>query len=167
MNVADAIRLKRAIRQFQDRPLPDDILTAILNAGRRSQSSKNSQPWHFIVVRDRETLRTLSTLGTFASHLAGAAAAVVIATPDPASRWSVMFDAGQSAAYMQLAAWELGVGSCLATIYEPDQARDLLGVPAELHIRAAISFGFAAETPPPPKRAGRKPLADVVHYERW
>ncbi len=167
MNVLDAIRHKRAIRQFQDRPLPDDVLSAIVNAGRRSQSSKNSQPWHFIVVRQRETLHTLSTLGTFAGHLAGAAAAVVIATPDPASRWSVMFDAGQSAAYMQLAAWELGVGSCLATIYEPEQAQQLLGVPADWHIRAAISFGYAAEEPSPPKRGGRKPLADVVHYEHW
>jgi len=167
MNVAEAIRLKRAIRVFADRPLPDDVLAAIVNAGRRAQSSKNSQPWHFIVVRDRETLRTLSTLGTFAGHLAGAAAAVVIVTPDPASRWSVMFDAGQSAAYMQLAAWELGVGSCLATIYEPDQARDLLGAPADLHIRAAISFGYPGETKPAPKRTGRRQLEDVVHFERW
>jgi nitroreductase len=167
MNVLDAIRHKRAIRNFTPQPLPDGALTTILNAGRRAQSSKNTQPWHFIVVRDRDTLRTLSTLGTFAGHLAGAAAAVVIATPDPASRWSVMFDAGQSAAYMQLAAWDLGIGSCLATLYEPDQARDLLGVPADLHLRAALSFGYPAETQPPPKRAGRRPMADVVHYERW
>jgi len=167
MNVLDAIRHKRAIRKFQDRPLPDDVLSAIVNAGRRSQSSKNSQPWHFVVVRERETLRALSTLGTFAGHLAGAAAAIVITTPDPASRWSVMFDAGQSASYMQLAAWELGVGSCLATIYEPEQAQELLGVPAGWHIRAAISFGYAAEAQSPPKRGGRRQLADVVHYERW
>jgi nitroreductase len=170
MNVSDAIRNKRAVRAFQDRPLPTEVLDAILTAGRRAQSSKNTQPWHFIVVQQRETLAALSHLGTYAGHLAGAAAAVVIVTPDPAQRWSIMFDAGQSAAYMQLAAWELGVGSCPATIYEPDHARDLLGVPADLHIRAALSFGYpAAAQPPRPaaRPAGRRPLADVVHYERW
>lgn len=169
MNVAEAIRSKRAIRVFQDRPLPDEVVSAILNAGRRAQSSKNSQPWDFIAVRERATLAALSKLGTYAGHLAGAALGVVIATPDPAERWSIMFDAGQSAAYMQLAGWELGVGSCPATIYEPEQAQKLLGVPAGWHIRAALSFGYPAEAPSnaAPKRTGRRPMADVVHYEKW
>jgi nitroreductase len=170
MNVSDAIRTKRAVRVFQDRPLPPEAVAAILTAGRRAQSSKNSQPWHFVAVTRRDTLEALSVLGTYAGHLAGAALAVVIVTPDPAQRWSIMFDAGQSAAYMQLAAWDLGIGSCLATIYEPDAARQRLGVPADLHIRAAISFGYPA-SPQPPRRSasptGRRPLADVVHYESW
>jgi len=169
MDTLDAIRTKRAVRVFQDRPLPDEVLAAILNAGRRAQSSKNSQPWHFVVVRQRATLEALSKLGTFAGHLAGAALAVVIVTPDPAQRWSIMFDAGQSAAYMQLAAWDLGVGSCPATIYEPEQAEALMGVPAEWHIRAALSFGYPAEpaTSLPPKLAGRRRPEEVVHYEKW
>jgi nitroreductase len=170
MNVLEAIRTKRAVRQFQDQPLPDEAVTTILTAGRRAQSSKNSQPWHFIVVRDRATLKTLSGLGTFAGHLAGAALAVVIATPDPAQRWSIMFDAGQSASYMQLAAWEIGVGSCLATIYEPERARELLAVPPEFHVHVAISFGFPAAPSPAaaqPRAAGRRQLADVVHWEKW
>jgi nitroreductase len=169
MDVAEAIRTKRAVRVFQDRPLPDEVVTAILNAGRRAQSSKNTQPWHFIAVRDRATLAALAKLGIFAGHLAGAALGVVIVTPDPAQRWSIMFDAGQSAAYMQIAGWELGVGSCPATIYEPEQAQALLGVPADWHIRAALSFGYPTEPAPAeaPKRAGRRPLIDVVHYEKW
>jgi nitroreductase len=169
MNVAEAIRTKRAIRLFEDRPLPDEAVNAILNAGRRAQSSKNSQPWHFIVVRKREALVALSKLGTYAGHLAGAAMSVVIVTPDPAERWSIMFDAGQSAAYMQLAAWDLGVGSCPATFYEPEQARQLLGVPPEWHVQMALSFGYPAEAPKPeaPKRAGRRSLTEVVHWENW
>jgi nitroreductase len=169
MNIAEAIRTKRAVRVFQDRPLPDEAVTAILNAGRRAQSSKNSQPWHFIALRQRETLLALSKLGTYAGHLAGAALAVVIATPDPAERASIMFDAGQCAAYMQLAGWELGLGSCLATIYEPQQAEALLGVPPEWHVRMALSFGYPAEPPrtDASKRAGRRPISDVVHLEKW
>ena len=169
MNVSDAIRTKRAVRVFEDRPLPDEVVNSILNAGRRAQSSKNSQPWHFIVVRERATLVALSKLGTFASHMAGAALGVVIVTPDPAVRWSIMFDAGQSAAYMQLAAWELGVGSCPATIYEPEQAGQLLGLPPEWQVRVALSFGYPAEPPraDAPKRAGRRSLDEVVHLEKW
>jgi nitroreductase len=169
VNIQEAIRTKRAVRQFQDRPLTEDVIHAILNAGRRAQSSKNTQPWHFIVVRDRAMLKTLSGLGTFAGHLAGAALAVVIVTPDPAQRWSIMFDAGQSASYMQLAAWDLGVGSCLATIYETERAREMLAVPPEYHVHVAISFGYPAVPiqAAPPRPAGRRALADVVHWEKW
>jgi nitroreductase len=143
---------------------------AILNAGRRAQSSKNSQPWHFVAVRERETLVALSKMGTYAGHLAGAALGVVFVTVDPAVRWAIMFDSGQSASYMQLQAWELGIGSCLATIYEPEQARALLGVPAEYTIHAAISFGYpdpAELEPRSPKPGGRRTLEDVVHWDKW
>jgi nitroreductase len=170
MNVADAIRTKRAIRLFTDQPLPDEAVTAILNAGRRAQSSKNTQPWSFVAVRDRATLAALAECGAYANHLAGAALAVVIVSVDPAQRWSIMFDCGQSAAYMQLAAWELGLGSCLATIYEADKARALLGVPADQHLNVAISFGYPApnqQRPDVVKRGGRRSLEAVVHWEKW
>mgnify|MGYP001032609357 CR=1 FL=1 len=103
-------------------------------------------------------------------QLAAAALGVVILTPDPAQRFSIMFDAGQAAAYMQLAAWELGIGSCLATIYDPDKARHLLGFPDDWHARIAISFGYPAQEAwltSPPRRGGRRPLEEVVHWERW
>jgi len=170
MNVSEAIRTKRAIRQFTGQPVPDEAVRAILNAGRRAQSSKNTQPWHFVVVRDREKLRQLSECGTYAGHLAGAALAVVLLTPDPAQRWSIMFDAGQSAAYMQLAAWELGLGSCLATIYEPEKAGAILSAPAEQHVNVALSFGYPAPgqvRPDVVKKGGRRPFDEVVHWEQW
>jgi len=170
MNVYDAVRTKRAVRQFLDKPLAEESVFAILNAGRRAQSSKNTQPWYFIAIRDKETLATLSRLGTYAGHLAGAALGVGIITPDPGTRFSVMFDAGQSAAYMQLAAWDLGIGSCLATIYETDRARQLLGFPEDMHIRIAISFGYPTDArliSQPPRRGGRRALSDVVHWDKW
>ena len=170
MNVSDAIRLKRAVRAFKPEPLPQEAVSAILNAGRRAQSSKNTQPWHFIAVQKRETLAALSEMGHYAGHLAGAALGVAILTPDPASRFSVMFDAGQAAAYMQLAAWEMGIGSCLATIYEPEAARELLGFPPEWHLRIAISFGYPLDESllsHPPKPGGRQALDQIVHWEHW
>jgi nitroreductase len=170
MQVEEAIRTKRAVRQFSSKPLPRESIQTILNAGRRSQSSKNSQPWQFIAIQDKEILESLSKLGNWAGHLAGAALGVAILTPPPEQRFSIMFDAGQAAAYMQLAAWELGIGSCLATIYEPDKARQLLGFPQDLEIRIAISFGYPENDSAltrPPQKGGRRELDEVVHWDRW
>jgi nitroreductase len=170
MNVSDAIRLKRAVRKFQDKQLPDDVVRAILNAGRRSQSSKNTQTWQFIAIRDKEILKALSQCGEWAGHIAGAALCVAILTPDPNAKFQIMFDAGQAAAFMQLAAWELGVGSCPASIYEAEKARNILGFPAEWHLRVALSFGYSLEEDKlsaPPKKGGRMLLDEVVHWDKW
>lgn len=170
MNISDAIRLKRAVRQFQDKSLPQEAVQSILNAGRRAQSAKNTQPWHFIAIQDKNILRELSECGAWAGHLVGAALGVAIVSPPPESRFSVMFDAGQAAAYMQLAAWEMGIGSCLATIYEMDQARRLLDFPLNLTLYIAISFGYPldeAVLTAAPKKGGRRTVDETVHWNKW
>lgn len=170
MNVSDAIRTKRAVRKFKEEALPEEVVRAILNAGRRSQSSKNEQGWQFIAIRDRSVLKALSECGTWAGHLAGAALGVAILTPEPTAKFQTMFDAGQAAAFMQLAAWELGVGSVPASIYEAEKAREILGFPSEWHLRIALSFGYPLEEEKitaAPKKGGRRPLEEVVHWDRW
>jgi nitroreductase len=170
MNMSDAIRTKRAVRKFQAVPIGDDQVRLILNAGRRAPSSKNEQAWHFIAVRDKSVLKALSECGTWAGHLAGAALGVGILTPDPVAKFQTMFDAGQAAAYMQLAAWELGIGSCPASIYDGEAARAILGFPSDLFLRIALSFGYPAdeaELSAPPKKGGRQPLEDLAHFEAW
>ena len=170
MKVSEAIRTKRAIRKFQETPLPDDVVKAILNAGRRSQSSKNEQGWQFVAIRDRAILKELSECGQWAGHLAGAALGVAILTPEPTAKFQTMFDAGQAAAFMQLAAWELGVGSVPASIYDPERARRLLAFPPEWHVRIALSFGYPADEgklSASPQKGGRRSLDEVVHWERW
>lgn len=170
MNVSDAIRLKRAVRKFQDTPLPEDVTRAILNAGRRSQSSKNEQGWQFVAIRDKGTLKALSECGQWAGHLAGAALGVAILTAEPTAKFQTMFDAGQAAAFMQLAAWELGVGSVPASIYEHEKAREILGFPPEWHLRIAQSFGYPLEETKltsAPKQGGRRSLEEIVHWEKW
>lgn len=170
MNVFEAIRTKRAVRNFSEKPMSEENISRILNAGRRSQSSKNTQPWHFIAITDKATLNKLSGCGTWATHLAGAALGVAILTPDPTEKFQTMFDAGQAAAFMQLAAWELGIGSCPASIYEAEKARAILGFPDELHLRIALSFGYPRneeELSAPPKKSGRKDFNEVVHWNKW
>lgn len=172
MDVFEAIRTKRAVRRFAERPLPEDATRAILNAGRQAQSSKNSQPWQFIAISDRATLKQLAECGTYAGHLAGAALGVALVAPetDPEMRPWIMFDIGQAAAHMQLAAWELGIGSCIATIYEPEKAREVLGIPADHRLDVALSFGYPAadvQLDRPPRPGGRRPYDEVVHQNRW
>src|SRR5450830_1026803 len=125
----EAIDSLRVVRTFIDRPLEPAALERILNAGRRAGSSKNQQRWAFVVCRDREHLRELSTIGPWAGHLAGAAVAIALVTPDPRgpeAPLSILFDLGQAAASMMLVAWELAIGSVPATVYDEPLARKLL-----------------------------------------
>jgi nitroreductase len=171
--VWDAIATKRVVRAFSDEPLDPEHLVRILNAGRRAASSKNLQRWDFIVCRERGHLAELAAVGPWAGHLAGAAVAIALVTPDPAaadSPLSVMFDLGMAAGNMMLAAWELGIGSVPATVYDHDLARRLLEYPADRHCEYLLSFGYPADPDDlerPNRAGGRQALADIVHDERW
>jgi len=173
MDVWDAISRKRMIRRFQDRPLEPGHLERILDAGRHAGSSKNLQRWDFVVVEDRERLRSLGGVGRYAGHLAGAAAGVALVTPDPGSAdspLSVIWDLGVAAENMMLVAWELGIGSCPATVYDQALARSLLGYPTDRHCEYILSFGYPAEPSDltrPPAPGGRRSISDVVHRGGW
>jgi nitroreductase len=162
LSVTEAIRAKRAVRSYGAEPVQDDLIRAVLNAGRRAQSSKNDQPWTFVVVTEREQLQKLSEAGVYAKHMPSSAFTVVLVAPE-----GYDFDLGQAAAYMQLAAVEHGIGSCVTTLQNSDAARVVLGVPAELDCRWSITFGYPAQAPAPLKAGGRRPLEEVVRYERY
>lgn len=168
-----AIATKRAVRTFSPEPLAPEHLERILLAGRHAGSSKNLQRRSFIVCRDRAHLLELARVGPWAGHLASAAVAIALVTPDPRSPdapRSILFDLGLAAESMMLAAWELGVGSVPATVYEHDLARDLLGFPADQFCEYLLSFGYpanSADLTRPPATRGRQPLAEMVHDERW
>ena len=169
----EAIDSVRVVRTFADRPIEPAALERILNAGRRAGSSKNLQRWAFVVCGDREHLRELSTVGPYAGHLAGATVAIALVTPDPHAEGaplSIEFDIGRAAQNMVLAAWELGIGSVPATVYDQARAAELLGLPDGMHCEYVLSFGYPADEAvlTAPKRAGgRRPLAELVHQERW
>jgi nitroreductase len=173
MDTWTAIRTKRMVRSFDARPLGPDHLERILDAGRHAGSSKNLQRWDFIVIDDREHLRALSAVGPYAGHVAGAAVAVALVTPDPSAEGaalSILWDLGLAAQNMMLAAWELGIGSCPATVYEPALARELLGYPQDRACEYVLSFGYPAdpaELSRPPRPGGRRPLAALIHLDRW
>lgn len=173
METQESIRRVRAVRRFADRPLPDAVVEEILDAGRHAGSAKNLQRWDFVVVTGRDTLERLAAVGPWAGHLAGAAAAIALVTPDPrapGTPLSVSFDLGRAAQNMVLAAWELGVGSVPATVYEQVLARGILGYPEDRHCEYILSFGYPADPSDlarPPRAGGRRPLDSIVHRERW
>jgi nitroreductase len=166
MDTWTAIDSLRVVRRFSGAALEGGHLRRILDAGRRTGSSKNRQDWHFIVVRDRERLAALSKVGPFADHLAGAPVAVALVSPSSRDRW----DLGRAAQDMVLAAWELGIGSVPATVYEPALVAHLLGLPEGQECPYLLSFGYPADPAMlsrPKRPGGRKLLEDVVFAERW
>ena len=175
METWQAINGVRVVREFTDRPLDEAHVERILNAGRRTGSSKNRQMWAFIHITDRDLLRELAAVGRYAGHLSGAAAAVALVTPEPASP-SAMWDIGRAAQNMVLAAWELGIGSVPATVYDHDLAHRLLGLPADRRCDFLLSFGYPGRSRPahraepirwtPPARGGRPPRTLVVRARR-
>jgi nitroreductase len=172
MDTWQAINSTRAVRKFEERPLEPAHLERILNAGRRSGSSKNQQGWDFIVCTDRAHLAELAGVGPYAGHIAGAAAAIALVTPDPHAAdapYSVMWDLGRAAQNMTLAACELGIGSVPATVYDQAVARRLLSLPDDRWCEFVLSFGYPLdpEALSWPLRKGRKAFDEVVHLERW
>ena len=170
-----AVVSKREVREYTDRPIPDEILTKILEAGRASGSSKNTQPWRFVVLRDRAHRRKLAGSVMAPRNLEGCASAVAIVLLNERLR----FDAGRVAQNMMIAAWALGIGSCPNSV-RPDQhdaMREDLGVPADAAIATVITLGYPAPGQPRPRakanpekvlaRVLRLPLMELVGYERF
>ena len=155
MNVVDAIRTKRAVRSYTRDPISDEAARSILHAGRRAQSARNEQPWHFIAVRERERLKALKAAGPYIDFVAESAMTVALLTPPPEQKETLLFDAGQAAAHMQLRAWELGVASCLGSIYEQEPAPGKWQYPFE--VAEKLGWEKAVQVRPEPARENDKP----------
>lgn len=172
MDTIKAIRTLRVIRSYRPQPLADEEVRAIVDAARKTGSSKNTQRWDFITVRSPETLAQLQAVGHYTKHLpsAGAAVALIIPKPSPEHARSVLWDLGRAAQNMTLAAWAMGIGSCPVTVHDFDAAARILGLPDDRQCEYIITFGWPADPEDlarPPQAGGRRTYEDVVHDERW
>jgi nitroreductase len=167
----DAIRSRRNVRSFDDRPISDDDLDQILEAARRTPSSQNWQPWDFVLIRQRAQLTELATVWRGAGHVAHAAAAIALIAPvpeDDRQRRLIQYDLGQATMSIMLAAANLGIGTAHAGVGDQDLARTLLGFPEDKFCAYLISLGYPADRPLTPiKRPDRRPFDEVVHRDRW
>ena len=163
MEVVDAVHTMLAVREFQDKPVPPESVRRIVEAGRLAGSSMNRQPWHFIVVQNRESVRQLGALAKTGPYIAQAALAIVVAiqrTPFSVS------DGSRAIQSMMLTAWSEGIGSNWVGFMGMTEVKPVLGIADELDVLAIIPFGYPA-TPVGKGRKNRKPLSEVAHLARF
>ena len=163
MDAFEAVRTLLAVRSYQDKPVPDAVVRRIVEAGRLTGSGMNRQPWHFVVVREREMLRRLGALASSGRYVAEAPLAVVVATDK--SRFAVS-DASRAIQSMLLAAWADGVGSNWVGFGGLDRAKALLDIPSSLDVLAILPFGYPARAVGKGWKQ-RKALREVAHLERY
>jgi len=162
---------KREVRRYRSRTIPGEVLTQIVEAGRASGSSRNRQPWRFILITERARLRAVAPFVSRPANVEGCAAAIVVALTNP----RMQFDAGRTAQNMMLAAWSLGIGTCPNTPIEEGTLKTLLGLPDETSVPTILSLGYPAPGEPRPNpranptavlaRINRLPLRTVLLRE--
>ena len=163
MDVFETIRTVLAVRAYQAKPIPAEAVRRIVESGWLTGSSRNGQPWHFIVVENRATLKQLGTLAPTGPYIAQAPMAVVVAMePSPYA----VSDVSRAIQSMILTAWSEGIASNWVGYQNLEQTKPLLGIPADVEVMAILPFGY------PVKKLGkgrknRKPLAQVAHRERF
>jgi nitroreductase len=171
METWDAIRARRNVRQYTDEPIVRDDLERILDAGRRAPSASNWQPWNFVVVMERAQLGDLARVWRAAGHVARSAATIAIVAQEPGDsrqRDLLMYDLGQATANIMLAAADLGIGSGHSAVSDQERARQVLGFPAGYFCVYLVALGYPADRPLRPLvRPDRRPLDEVVHWQRW
>jgi nitroreductase len=163
MEVFEAVRTLLAVRSYQDRPVPEQVIKQVLEAGRLSASGANQQPWHFVVVQDRDALRQLASLFPYGPYVAQASLAIVVAVDRTPYSFS---DASRAIQSMLLTAWSAGVGSNWTGFAPMEAVGTFLGIPAELDVLAVLPLGYPADSVGKGKKK-RKPLVQIAHRERW
>ena len=163
MEVFDAVRTVLAVRNYRDDPVPRDTVRRIVEAGRLTASSMNGQPWHFIVVENRDTIRELGRLATTGPYVAQAPVAVVIAIEK--TRFGVS-DASRAIQSMILTAWSEGLGSNWVGFLGLTEVKPLLRIPDNLDVLAIVPFGYPAQASGRGRKQ-RKALPEVAHRERF
>jgi nitroreductase len=163
MEVFEAVRTVLAVRRYKEKPVPPDIVRRIVEAGRLTGSSMNGQPWHFVVVEDRDTLRQLGRLARSGPYIAQAPLAVVVAIEK--TRYAVS-DASRAIQSMILTAWSEGVGSNWVGFLGMTEVKPLLSIPDDLDVLAILPFGYPAQALGRGRKR-RKPLSTLAHRERY
>ena len=163
MDVFTAGRTLLAVRSYQDKSVPADVIQRIVEAAHLTASASNRQPWHFVVVQDRDTLRQLGALARTGPYVAQAPLAVVVAVEKSPLAIS---DGSRAIQSMMLTAWADGVGSNWVGFLGPEEVKPLVGIPDDMDVLAIVSFGYPAQAVGQGKKR-RKPVGEVVSRERF
>jgi nitroreductase len=163
MDVFDCIVSRPAVRDFRPDPLPEEVVKKILHAGRQAHSQRNRQPWRFIVVQDRETLKRIGAIASTGPYIAEAPLAIALVIEGAKNPY---IDAARAAECLMLAAWGEGVGSCWVGGLDRPQLKALLGIPEEAELVTVIPFGYPTAGEKNKKKV-RKRLSRIAYRERY
>ncbi len=164
MDTFECIRKRRDIRSYIKKDVPDNIIGKVIEAGRLAPSAMNLQPWHFIVIKDKEMLKELGTFCMSGRFIVDASFAVIVVT-EPANKWHEI-DGTRAVQNMALAAWNEGVGSCWIGAINREGVKERLNIPRNLYVLTVLPFGYPEEFTVKRKKI-RKSADEVFHWERF
>ena len=170
MNVMDAIKTRKSVRAYLDKPIEDEKLNAVLEAGRLAPSASNSQEWRFVIVRDHNTKKRLSEAAGGQAFV-GEAPVVIVACAETdghvmrCGQLSYPIDVAIALDHITLAAVELGLGTCWIGLFDEKKVKEILGIPEKIRVVEIMPIGYPIDPSPVGKR--RLPLDMIVKYEHW
>lgn len=172
MDVQEAIRNRIAVRQFKPDIIPDDLLLKTLEAARWAPSPFNLQPWEFIIIKNKETLKSISSFARYSGYLEKAPMAIAVIVPHIGGKFEWIesigepgFAAAMAVQNIMLAAWENGLGTCWVSI-DREKVREILNVPGNYFVLTILPIGYPEKAPPKHDDASRKKLKDFIYYEK-
>jgi len=169
MNVFDAIKLRRSIRSFEDRPIEEEKLLRVLEAGRLAPSAKNRQEWRYVIVKDKELRRKIAVASNNQYFIAEAPVVIVgcatmvdyvLSGGQPA----YTIDVAISMDHMTLQAVEEGLGTCWIGAFKEDEIKRILNIPTEMRVVEIMPLGYPKFLPDPKPR---KKLREIVFYDKY
>ncbi len=164
MDTFECIRKRRDIRSYLKKDVPDDVIRKIIEAGRLAPSAMNLQPWHFIVIKNKETLKELGKFCLSGRFIVDASFAIVVIT-EPSNKWHEI-DGARAVQNMSLAAWNEGVGTCWIGAIDRDKVKERLNIPKNLHVLTVLPFGYPEEFIVKRKKVRKSPN-EVFHWEKF
>ena len=168
MDVYEAVRMRLTVREFKPDPVPNDVVQKMLRAVQWAPSSRNRQPWHLVVVRDKDMLRKIGSIASSGRFVADAPMAIAVAMEN-ADRPDL--DTGRAVQQMELVAWEEGLGTCFVGLRLAEQNRqikELLGIPESFDLVTVLPFGYRlVESQGRQGMKNRKSMDDIVHWEQY
>ncbi len=171
METWDALMARRQVRAYADETVDRALLEKVLEAGRRSPSSRNLQRWDFVVVTDEAVKADLARTWQGAQWTPAAPVVIALVGPvvdDDLQRLSVEYDLGQAATAILVAATDLGLASGQSSSRDQDLARSILGLPSDRYCSKLLTLGHPADRPlRAVEKPDRRPFDDVVHWDRW
>lgn len=167
MSVYQTVIGRRTVRDFTSQPVPEELVRRILQSGRMAPSSSDSQPWHFVVVREPDTIAKLGDIAKQGPFLAGAPVVIAVCVAGDAPRGHL--DAGRAIQQMEIVAWSEGLGTCFVGVRQAEQqvaVKALLGIPEDVELVSLLPFGYRQEGF---SRRGvrRKDMSTIAHRERF